>query len=192
MESSVMYLDSPGKKNTDKVLEVVANRVRKGGLTHVVIASDSGETGMKAVSALKGTGARVVVVTCHCGSEKEGVCEMSNKMEEELLKAGAKVVRATHALSGVERSINKKVGGSSRVETIAEALRALFGQGMKVAVEITVMAADNGAIPCGELEIVSIGGTGTGADTAIIVRPAHSNGFFNMQVREILAIPRKH
>ena len=192
MESSVMYLDSPGKKNTDKVLEVVANRVRKGGLTHVVVASDSGETGMKAVSALKGTGARVVVVTCHCGSEKEGVCEMSNKMEEELLKAGAKVVRATHALSGVERSINKKVGGSSRVETIAEALRALFGQGMKVAVEITVMAADNGAIPCGELEIVSIGGTGTGADTAIIVRPAHSNGFFNMQVREILAIPRKH
>lgn len=192
MESSVMYLDSPGKKNTDKVLEVVANRVRKGGLTHVVVASDSGETGMKAVSALKGTGARVVVVTCHCGSEKEGVCEMSNKMEEELLKAGAKVVRATHALSGVERSINKKIGGSSRVETIAEALRALFGQGMKVAVEITVMAADNGAIPCGELEIVSIGGTGTGADTAIIVRPAHSNGFFNMQVREILAIPRKH
>ena len=192
MESSVMYLDSPGKKNTDKVLEVVVNRVRKGGLTHVVIASDSGETGMKAVSALKGTGARVVVVTCHCGSEKEGVCEMSNKMEEELLKAGAKVVRATHALSGVERSINKKIGGSSRVETIAEALRALFGQGMKVAVEITVMAADNGAIPCGELEIVSIGGTGTGADTAIIVRPAHSNGFFNMQVREILAIPRKH
>ena len=192
MESSVMYLDSPGKKNTDKVLEVVVNRVRKGGLTHVVIASDSGETGMKAVSALKGTGARVVVVTCHCGSEKEGVCEMSNKMEEELLKAGAKVVRATHALSGVERSINKKIGGSSRVETIAEALRSLFGQGMKVAVEITVMAADNGAIPCGELEIVSIGGTGTGADTAIIVRPAHSNGFFNMQVREILAIPRKH
>jgi len=192
MESSVMYLDSPGKKNTDKVLEVVANRVRKGGLTHVVVASDSGETGMKAVSALKGTGARVVVVTCHCGSEKEGVCEMSNKMEEELLKAGAKVVRATHALSGVERSINKKIGGSSRVETIAEALRSLFGQGMKVAVEITVMAADNGAIPCGELEIVSIGGTGTGADTAIIVRPAHSNGFFNMQVREILAIPRKH
>ena len=192
MESSVLYLDSPGKKNTDKVLEVVAQRAKRGGLTHVVVASDSGETGMKAIAALKGSGVQVVVVTCHCGSEKEGVCEMSKKMEDDLQKAGARLVRATHALSGVERSINRKIGGSSRVETVAELLRALFGQGMKVAIEITVMAADNGAIPCGELEVVAVGGTATGADTAIVVRPAHSNAFFNMQVREILAIPRKH
>jgi hypothetical protein len=100
--------------------------------------------------------------------------------EKELIDAGVRIVRATHALSGIERSINKKIGGSSRVEVIAEALRSLFGQGMKVAVEITVMAADSGAIPCGpDSKVIAIGGTEWGSDTAVVVRPAHSNGFFN-------------
>jgi hypothetical protein len=107
-----------------------------------------------------------------------------------LVESGARVVRASHALSGVERSITRKVGGASRVESISEALRALFGQGLKVCVEVSIMAADSGAIPCGELEVVAVGGTGEGADTACVIRPAHANAFFNMEVREIIAIPR--
>jgi hypothetical protein len=191
-KSSILYLDSPGGINTDKVLDAVVERLKEGDLKYVVIASDSGKTGLRALKKLKKSGVLLVVVTEQCGSEKEGENSMTAETERELLEAGVKIVRATHALSGVERSINKKIGGSSRVEAISEALRALFGQGMKVAVEVTVMAADNGAIPCGqEVEVVAIGGTESGADTACVVRPAHSNGFFNMRVREIITIPRK-
>jgi hypothetical protein len=57
-------------------------------------------------------------------------------------------------------------------------------------VEISVMAADSGAIPCCDDEVIAIGGTGYGADTACVVRPAHANSFFDFEVREILAIPR--
>ena len=188
---SVVYFDIPGKQNTDKVLDAVSERVGKGDIKHVVVASGTGETGILAIRKLSGKDVRVVVVTEHCGSVTEGECEMSPQMEEDLIRSGAKVVRATHVLSGLERSINKKIGGSSRTETIAEALRALFGQGMKVCVEITVMAADNGAIPCGDVEVIAVGGTESGADTACVVRPAHANGFFNFEVREILAIPRR-
>lgn len=156
-----------------------------------MVASGTGETGEKALAHLKGSGVKVVIVTEQCGASKEGECEMSPKVEEDLRNLGAGIVRGTHVLSGVERSISRKTGGSSRVEAISEALRALFGQGMKVCVEITVMAADNGAIPCGELEVVAIGGTESGADTACVVRPAHANGFFNFEIREIIAIPRK-
>ena len=155
------------------------------------MASDSGKTGLKAIARFKGSSVQVVVVTEHCGFDKEGECSMIEETEQEIIKAGGKVVCATHALSGVERSITRKIGGASRVESIAETLRALFGQGLKVAVEISVMAADNGAMPCGEIEVVAIGGTGSGADTACVVRPAHSNSFFNFRVREIIAIPRK-
>jgi len=190
-KSDIQYLDAPGGKNTDKVLSAVADRLKKGDIKHVVVASDSGKTGLKAISRLKDSGALVVVVTEHCGFDKEGECAMTKETEQEIIGAGGKVVCATHALSGVERSISRKIGGASRVESIAEALRALFGQGMKVAVEITVMAADNGAIPCGDVEVIAIGGTGWGADTACVARPAHSNGFFNFRVREIIAIPRK-
>lgn len=188
----VVYFDSPGGENTDNLLDAVAARLGKGDIKHVVVASGSGKTALKALGMVSRAGACLVVVTEQCGSEKEGENTMLPGIEKELIDAGAKIVRSTHALSGAERSINKKIGGSSRVETIAEALRSLFGQGMKVAVEITIMAADNGAIPCGpDAKIIAVGGTEWGSDTAIVVRPAHSNGFFNLQVREIIAIPAK-
>jgi len=190
--SSVLYFESPGKKNTADVLDAVAERVKRDGIKHVVVASSTGDTGKKAIAKLRDTGANIVIVTSHCGSEKEGECEMSAEAEAGLRKAGAKIVRASHVLSGIERSITRKLGGASRVESIAETIRSLFGQGMKVCVEITVMAADNGAIPCGELEVVAVAGTDSGADTACIIRPAHANGFFNLQVREIIAKPRKY
>ena len=188
----VVYFDSPGKQNTEHVLDAVAARLEVGDIKHVVVASGTGETGELAIAKLKRAGVSIVVVTEHCGAVKEGECEMSHKAEEDLTSSGAKVVRATHVLSGVERGINKNIGGSSRTEAIAEALRALFGQGMKVCVEITIMAADNGAIPCGDVEVIAVAGTESGADTACVVRPAHANGFFNFEVREVLAIPRKH
>ncbi|MFY9606448.1 MAG: pyruvate kinase alpha/beta domain-containing protein [Thermoplasmata archaeon] len=190
-KSSIFYFEHPGAENTDEIMGIVADRMKRGDIKNVVVASTTGDTARKLISRLKGTGAGVAVVTSQCGSEKEGESEMSKDVEEELIESGAKVVRASHVLSGVERSINRKVGGASRVETVAEALRALFGQGMKVCVEVTIMAADNGAIPCGEVEVIAVAGSGSGADTACVVRPAHANGFFNFQVREILAMPRK-
>jgi hypothetical protein len=190
-KSSISYFKHPGAENTDEIMGIVADRMKRGDIKNVVVASTTGDTARKLISRLKGTGADVAVVTSQCGSEKEGESEMSKDVEEELIESGAKVVRASHVLSGVERSINRKVGGASRVETVAEALRALFGQGMKVCVEVTIMAADNGAIPCGEVEVIAVAGSGSGADTACVVRPAHANGFFNFQVREILAMPRK-
>jgi len=60
---------------------------------------------------------------------------------------------------------------------------------MKAAVEIVAMAADAGLIPA-DKEVLSIAGTGKGADTAIIVQPANSTRIFDMTVKEIIAKPR--
>jgi len=51
------------------------------------------------------------------------------------------------------------------------------------------MAADAGLIRTDE-EIVSIGGTANGADTALVVKPAHTHDFFQLKVREVLCKPR--
>ena len=186
----IVYFDRPGVKNTEAVIDAVVKRADRGDISHVVVASSTGMTAKKLTSRLAQSKVRVVVVTSHCGFEKEGECEMSEDVERSLVEGGARVVRASHVLSGIERSISRKLGGASRVETISETLRALFGQGLKVCVEVVVMAADNGAIVCGDKEVVAIGGWGEGADTAIVVRPAHANAFFNFEVREILAMPR--
>jgi len=52
------------------------------------------------------------------------------------------------------------------------------------------MAADAGEVPT-DREIIAVGGTGKGADTAVVLKPAHMNNFFDLEIREILAKPRQ-
>ena len=75
------------------------------------------------------------------------------------------------------------------MEIVAHTLRRM-GQGVKVAVEVSVMAADAGLIPTGG-EVIAIGGSGKGADAAIVLKPAHMNNFFDLEILEIIAMPRK-
>jgi len=51
------------------------------------------------------------------------------------------------------------------------------------------MAADAGLVRVDE-EIVSIGGTGRGADTAVVLQPSYVHRFFNIKVKEIICKPR--
>ena len=82
----------------------------------------------------------------------------------------------------------EKYGGKSIEEIVRETLYR-FCQGMKVCVEIVLMAADAGLIPL-EGDIISVAGTGEGADTAIVVKPSYSRKFCDLIIREIIAKPR--
>jgi hypothetical protein len=75
------------------------------------------------------------------------------------------------------------------LELIAHALRRL-GEGTKVCVEITMMAADAGLIPV-DKDIIAIAGSGRGADTALLIKPANASRFFDLKIREIIAKPRE-
>jgi len=69
---------------------------------------------------------------------------------------------------------------------VANTLR-LFGQGIKVCVEIAMMATDAGLIS--PAEVLSVAGTGRGADTVALIAPQSSNKLFDLKVREILVKP---
>ena len=188
----IVYFDRAGAQNTDDTIRLAAERARELGLKYAVVASSSGETGVKAAKAFLGTGVKLIVVAHHVGFSGPGIRDMEESHRDELKKHGIVIVEQTHALSGVERSLTKRLGGASRVESIAEALRTLIGVGTKVCVEISIMAADCGHVPVdGKTEIVAIGGTWGGADTACVIKPAHANSFFDLQVREIICMPRE-
>ena len=84
--------------------------------------------------------------------------------------------------------MRKKFDSSSPGEIAAQTLR-MVGIGVKVAIECTVMAADAGLVRTDE-EVIAIAGTRSGADTAIVVQPVHSQNFFDLQLKEILCKPR--
>ena len=182
----VIYFDEPGIQNTEETLKHAYKRAQELGVRDIVVASTTGETGLKACQIFKGF--NVVVVRHHTGFRMPGVQEMKRELEEEILKMGGKILTASHAFSGVERSIRNKLGTIGMLTIIAETLR-LFSEGVKVCVEITVMAADAGLIPV-DRDVIAIAGTSRGADTALLIKPSHSNDFFNLTIREVIAKPR--
>ena len=180
-----MYFEKPGKDNTEKTLQAAREKSETLGINEIVVASSKGGTALKAIDLFKGL--KVVVVTYHAGFKTPFENVMDESVKAELKAKGAVIVQATHALSGVERSIFKKHSGSYPVLLIADTLR-LFGQGTKVCVEIAIMAADAGALSGSD--IISIGGTARGADTAIVLKPSNQSDLFDMRVREIICKPR--
>ena len=180
-----MYFEKPGKENTKKTLELAFARGKDLGLSEVVVASTRGDTAYKAIEVFKGF--QIIAVTYHCGFKEPFKELMSDDIKSDLQKKGVTVISATHALSGVERSVSKKHSGIYPALLIADTLR-LFGHGTKVAVEISIMAADAGTLSGSD--IISIGGTATGADTALVLKPSNQSDLFDMRIREIVCKPR--
>ena len=177
--------DRPGKENTDECVRLAHERARELGIKEVVVATNEGYTARKVIDTFQGFD--VVVVNHHAGFREAWKVELPDDVRKELEEKGAKVVIASHALSGIERSFRSKYQGLYPLELVADTLR-MFGQGTKVCAEIALMAADAGVLS-GET-IMTIGGTGTGADTAIVLTPAHQKNFLDMNIHEIVCKPR--
>ena len=190
MNRKTIYFEKPGVNNTEEVIEIVYERLKEGDIRSVVVASSRGSTGLKFARRMA-METHLVVVSSHAGFTKPGVWNFDLKKLEEIESLGGKVVKQSHVLSGLERSFTNKFSGASHTEVLAEALRSLFGVGMKVAIECTIMAADSGTLPIEKT--IAVGGTytdkGGGADCGIVVWPSHSNNFFDFRVLEILAKP---
>ena len=155
----------------------------------MLVASTVGDTAVEAASLFKGY--KYVVVTHTEGFKEPDTQEFTEDNRKAVEAAGGTVLTTTHALGGINRVLNKPgviqhnyvVG-----DLIANALR-MFGQGTKVACEIAAMAADGGLVRTDE-DVISIAGTGRGADTALVLRPSNAHRFFAMKVREIICKPR--
>lgn len=182
-----MYWKSKGPENTDNTIQLALKRARELGIRHVVVASSTGKTALKVADAAGDI--NVCCVTYHVGFDGPGKERMPADIKAQLDQRGVKRLTTTHLLAGVDQAVRNKFGGVYPSEIMAQTLRML-GQGVKVCVEISGMALDAGLIPYGE-EIVAIAGSSSGADTAVVIQPAHSNYFFDTKVKEIICKPRE-
>jgi hypothetical protein len=183
----ILYFESTGEANSDRTLEAAKERADELGIRDVVVASTRGVTGVKALELFKDY--NLVVLPHVKGYTGPGTHELTEENRRKIEEGGGKVVVAAHAFSGVNQAIFGKWNTMYPAGIIAQTLRIL-GQGMKVVVEITAMAADAGAIPM-DKDILVIGGSHRGADTAVIIKPAHSRNLFDMVIKEIIAKPLK-
>ena len=161
-----MIFPEKGWQNTEKTAELACAYAKEHGIRHLVLASKTGYTADIFLDTFEKAGVPMHFVSVtHCyGDLGPGQCEMTPEKRKEL------------------------TGGWTPAILMADTLKML-GQGMKVGVEISLMAMDNGAIPYGE-EIIAVGGCGHGADYAISLIPGHSNNLFETKVIEIICKPR--
>ena len=181
-----MYFETAGRENTDTCIDLALKRAGELGIRYVVVASTTGYTIGRLLE--RNTDVSVVCVTHSMGFRKDKEDEFEVDRDE-LVESGVQVLTTTHLLAGLNRGVRNRYGTGTFSDVVADTLR-MFSQGVKVCVEITVMALDSGLIPLGE-KVIAIGGTGRGADTALVVAPAHSQNFFETKVLEVICMPKE-
>lgn len=181
-----MFFERPGTENTQKTLEIAVEAARAEGIDTLVVASCSGQV-VEALLKLPVAGLRIVCVTHVNGFRENGVQDLSPEKRRELEGKGVICYTGTHVLSGAERGLSRRFQGVYPVELIAATLRML-GQGTKVCVECAVMALDGGLLEY-QRPVVAVGGTGSGADTALVLRPAHAAGILDTKIDKVLCKP---
>ncbi len=157
--------------------------------TDIVLATTSGNTALRFAQFLqkKKFERKVVVVSHAYGTKERGRNAMSEDIRQQLRAEGFIIVTAAHALSGVERGLNNVFKGIYPAEIMAHALR-MISAGVKVCVEISLMACDAGAIEY-KKPVVCIGGTGKNADTVCVITPTYSASVLETKVNDILCKP---
>jgi hypothetical protein len=185
MERRIVYFDGAGPQNTAETLRIARARAEELGIRCILVASTHGGTALRAADVVQGSGIEVTAVSI-CASFSDMGWTMSSEERARLEARGIRVLTSAHALGdGIAEGFN---GENTVGAVVAGALR-WFSQGMKVAVEISLMAAEAGLVPVG-MELIAVAGTNDGADTAIVIAPSFARKAKELSIREILCKPR--
>jgi hypothetical protein len=158
------YFKVAGKENLDKTLELVKRMAEEYGMKNVIVASVTGFTADKAFEVLKDMDLTLNIV----GTERN---RFSSDLQKKLEEKGHNVCFS-------------REWSYDYPDLVKNAFRR-FSAGVKVAVEIAMIAAQKGFVSTEE-DVICVGKW----DTALIIKPAKSDNFSELKVRELICIPR--
>jgi uncharacterized protein len=181
LEEKIVYFEKAGRANTETVLRLAGERARARGIKTVVLASTKGDTAREAARLWAGTGIRIVAVPHQFGFFAMAGDKFPAELVAELRGQGHAVHFATMLFH------TEEFYRSEAPRAMADLLRT-FCQGMKVCVEIVLMAADGGQVAIGE-QVVVVAGTGRGADTAVVALASTSTHIADLHITEIICKP---
>jgi hypothetical protein len=186
----VTYFEKGGPQNTDRALEIAKKYVNQFSIKDIIVASTTGMVAEKASAIFNPNEYNLIIIT-HAYYFVSGNLrqEFPEEKMEKFRKRGLIFHSGTHAMSGIERGLRIKKEAWIFVDMLAKILGWHFSQGVKVCIEITSTACDAGLIPDLDRDVIVIGGTGRGADTVCLIKPAPTSDFKNLRVKAILAKP---
>jgi uncharacterized protein len=199
MKRTIRSFAHPGPENTAEVIEAIRERLQEGDLTTVVVASSTGQTAIEAAQQLQGASRLIAICDPPWAIGKvPKAARISPENKARLADLGVEVVDtvpyASRAYStGASNNVYEAM---DLLVVVFDAFRMVGGQGLKVAIEVALMATNSGVLPPCQ-DVIAVAGTGDGLDTAIVLKTAYSIDIFSPkpserpEVREILAMPRE-
>jgi hypothetical protein len=192
-----LFFESPGPQNTAAVIRVVKKRLRLADVEKVLVASESGQLALRVRKQVPG--AYVVCVTYDKETRKK--FRKPVLMKDVLLAKRVTIVERPEPMG---RGLVFRNWWARRTLQLGGAMADLFwmtlicvgGHGFRTAIEIVFMAVEAGMVKVGE-KVVSLAGTGWGADSAIVMRGSKFEEAVGedvakrMKVEEILAMPKR-
>jgi hypothetical protein len=202
----VRFFESAGEENTNEVIKTVVDRAEEGGIEAVIVASTSGKTSVKVAEQLRRRGLRTKVI-CISGppSWKEFPEYKFPLIKEETRKRlDALRIRVINHVEEPFGPITFRNWWEKKTVKVLRPEADLFwmslicvgGHGLRTAVEVVFMAEEAKAVNKGET-VISVAGTGTGADTAIVMKTSRFKDVVGvdpekrMKIYEILAMPKE-
>ncbi len=180
LEEKIVYFEEAGPANTETTLRLAADRAKARGIKKAVLASTTGETARQALKLWAKSGIKKIVVVPH----QYGFM-FAQRFPPELV---AELSRQGHEVHfGTMLFHTDGLYGMNTPTILANMLRT-FCQGMKVCVEILLMAVDGGKVDSGE-QVVVVAGSGRGSDTAVVALAAPSTRLAELHITEIICKP---
>jgi len=194
VKRQVYYFDESGEENTRWVIEAVSQRLEVGGIRQVIIASTSGETAVAFARRLKGKAELICVSEAPYRREwgEEWPC-LKQEFRQELESLGVNIMEKVPYVFHSSVVEAARWPNISPEQLVKETLYS-FGQGMKVAVDVALTAVSCGYVAPYQ-DVIGVGGSGKGADTAIILRATYPASLFDkdpakrLEIKEIIAMP---
>jgi hypothetical protein len=179
MKEAIVYFEKPGQDNTPAVFDAVDSALSELEIDKIVLASTRGDTARFAMDRYQGQDVRLIVVPHQYGFGP------GQRFPPELIERARQEGHEVHF--GTMLFHQEKIWGQGPAQWVANFLRA-FCQGVKVCVEILLMAGNAGLVAESE-EVVVVAGTGRGADTALVMTGATSGNLKAMHVSRVLCKP---
>jgi hypothetical protein len=183
IKRETIYFEEGSPELTDTTLSASLRAAKELDIKTILVASTSGETGVKAAEMFRDTGVQLIVVGHQMGFPVAKVQQFKPENWEKIEALGGVVNLGTDVVTNSIRR-RQKIGHSP----LSIITQTLISMKIKVNVEIVAKACDAGHILPGD-RVISIAGSHKGADTSVVFLANDSTNILDIKPQMYICYP---